>query len=164
MRCSVFFFHQAALLLLLPLLLLLVQAAADADESGAVTLTTANFQEHVEDGHTWLVDFYAPWYEGPFLLLLLLLLATLFLLLLLLLLLLFPNSSSTLYTPLRRCGHCVKLNPVLDEVAAAVGDSLRIGKVRVCHVPSLSPSLPPSFGKDAERCRQCRLALATSLP
>jgi len=71
MRGSSFFLHQAALLLLLLPLLLLVQTAADADGtlaaagSGVVTLTTANFQENVEDGHTWLVDFYAPWYEDP---------------------------------------------------------------------------------------------------
>ena len=130
-----FFLHQAAVLLLLLPLLLLVQTAADADGTLAaagscvVTLTTANFQENVEDGHTWLVDFYAPWYEDP------------------------PSSFSQLLflmTPLYflhnfRCGHCVKLNPILDEVAAAVGDSLRIGKVRTRSLLPFLPSLPPSF-------------------
>ncbi|KAM3571074.1 hypothetical protein VYU27_006874 [Nannochloropsis oceanica] len=92
MRLSPFSLHHAGLLLLLPLLVLAplpsMQAAAGADESGVITLTAANFRENVEDGNTWLVDFYAPW-----------------------------------------CGHCVKLDPVLDEVVATVRDSLRIGKV-----------------------------------
>lgn len=45
-----------------------MQAAAGADESGVITLTAANFRENVEDGNTWLVDFYAPWYDGIILL------------------------------------------------------------------------------------------------
>jgi len=61
----------------------------------------------------------------------------------------FPSSSyglSTFLLPFSynhpRCGHCVKLDPVLDEVVATVRDSLRIGKVRV-HASLLS-TLPTS--------------------
>jgi thiol-disulfide isomerase/thioredoxin len=52
-----------------------------------------------------------------------------------------PPSYVLPHSGYPRCGHCVRLNPVLDEVAAAVGDKLRIGKVGAAFtLPALSPS------------------------
>lgn len=60
----VFLFFSSSLLFWgAPLPLSVAIDHADLTAGNVVTLTQDNFREHVEDGNTWLVDFYAPWYS-----------------------------------------------------------------------------------------------------
>jgi hypothetical protein len=60
----VFFLFSSSLLFWgAPLPLSVATDHADLNAGNVVTLTQDNFREHVEDGNTWLVDFYAPWYS-----------------------------------------------------------------------------------------------------
>eukprot|EP00636_Phaeomonas_parva_P019301 CAMPEP_0118853698 /NCGR_PEP_ID=MMETSP1163-20130328/2160_1 /TAXON_ID=124430 /ORGANISM="Phaeomonas parva, Strain CCMP2877" /LENGTH=156 /DNA_ID=CAMNT_0006786291 /DNA_START=276 /DNA_END=743 /DNA_ORIENTATION=+ len=75
------------------LLLLLHPAAADvaaAAPGTVVALDKTSFDDTVQPGQTWLLEFYAPW-----------------------------------------CGHCKRLNPILDDLAKQVYPELMIGKVDV---------------------------------
>ena len=70
------------------LFIILASSSSSSSAHPVAVLTDANFKTTVNDGHPWLIEFYAPW-----------------------------------------CGHCKRLEPILDEVAPKLGDKLRIGKV-----------------------------------